>query len=89
MKKSTRLQPICDFNKHREDDAAKILATASQALNAQRKRLVDLENYRGEYAQQFAQAGGAGFNASRMREYQNFMTNLSKVIDQQKSAIHT
>ena len=87
MKKSKRLQPICDFTKRKEDEAAKVVARASQNLNSQKQRLVDLKNYRAEYAQQFAQAGGAGLNASRMRDYQNFMGNLSKVIDQQQSAI--
>lgn len=87
MKQSRRLGPICDFNKKREEDAAKNLAKISQEVAAQKKRLVDLENYRGEYGKQFAMAGGAGLNAGKMRDYQNFMANLSKVLEQQKSAI--
>jgi len=87
MKQSKRLEPICDFNKRRENDAAKSLAKISQEVAAQKQRLEDLENYRGEYGKQFAMAGGAGLNAVKMREYQNFMANLSKVVEQQKSAI--
>ncbi|MDX1811609.1 MAG: flagellar export protein FliJ [Gammaproteobacteria bacterium] len=88
MKQSRRLEPICHFNRKKEEDAAKALAKASQEMQLQKQRLLDLENYRGEYAKQFAMAGGAGLNAARMREYQTFMANLSKAIEQQKSAIH-
>lgn len=87
MKQSKRLEPICHFNKKREEEAAKRLAKVSQEVAKQKQRLLDLENYRGEYGKQFAMAGGAGLNAVKMRDYQRFMANLSKVIEQQKSAI--
>ena len=87
MKQSKRLEPICDFNKKREEDAAKELAKISQEVNAQKQRLIDLENYRNEYGTQFATVGGGGMSATRLRDYQRFMANLAKVLEQQKSAI--
>lgn len=87
MKQSKRLQPICDFKQREEDEAARRLAKAAQEVAQQRKRLSDLESYRGEYDQQFLQTSSQGINAKRMKDYHAFMNNLSKVLDQQKAAI--
>jgi len=84
---SERLQPICDFKKRQEEDAAKKLAEATQALAQQKQRLVELEGYRAEYCQQFTEIGGKGISAQKLREYQGFMTKLNTVVDQQKMAI--
>jgi len=87
VKKSERLQPISDFKKRQEEDAAKRLAKVSQEVSAQKQRLVDLHSYRGEYSRQFNSVGGGGMSAQKMREYQLFMHKLNTVLDQQKAAI--
>lgn len=87
MKQSKRLEPICDLNKRKEEEAAKELAKASQEVAAQKQRLIDLENYRNEYDKQFANAGGAGLTANQVRDYRRFLANLSAVVEQQRTAI--
>jgi flagellar FliJ protein len=87
MRQSKRLQPVCDFKQRQEDEAAKRLAATAQEVSQQKQRLSDLENYRGEYDQQFHQASSQGISAQRMRDYHTFMGNLTKVLDQQKAAI--
>ena len=87
MRQSKRLQPICDFKQREEDEAAKILAKAAQAVSQQKQRLSDLQNYRGEYDQQFTQASSEGISAKRMKDYHVFMNNLAQVLEQQKVAV--
>lgn len=88
MRQSKRLQPICDYKQRLEDEAAKVLAKAAQEVSLQKQRLLDLENYRIEYDQQFHHTSSMGISAQRMKEYHNFMNNLAKVLEQQKAAIH-
>jgi len=87
MKQSTRLQPICDFKKREEDEAAKKLAKATQELFQQQQRLLELESYRAEYGQQFTILGSSGMSAQKLREFQGFVHKLNTVVDQQKIAI--
>lgn len=87
MKQSKRLQPVVDFNQRKEVDAAKALAEASSDVLAQKQRLFEFENYRGEYGNQFAQAGSLGMNAARVRDFHAFINKLNHVVEQQKTAI--
>ncbi len=86
-KQSKRLQPVVDFNQRKEIDAAKELATASKNVNDQKQRLIEFENYRGEYGQQFTQVCGAGVSAMKMRDFQAFIFKLNHVLEQQKITI--
>jgi len=88
MKKaSKRLQPVIDFNKREEIDAAKKLAQASSDVQAQKQRLKEFEDYRSEYGQQFSLAGSDGMSASRVRDFQSFIAKLNHVVEQQRVAI--
>jgi len=86
-KQSKRLQPVVDFNQRKEEDAAKALAVASRNVLEQKQRLSEFESYRGEYGQQLSQVGGAGLSASKMRDFQAFISKLNHVLEQQKVAI--
>ena len=86
-KQSKRLQPVVDFNKRKELDAAKALANASRNVLDQKQRLKEFEDYRGEYGQQFSQVGGAGLSGSRVRDFQAFISKLNHVVEQQRAAI--
>jgi len=88
MSQSKRLQPICDFKKRQEDEAAKKLASATQELMQQEQRLMELESYRAEYGQQFTAIGSAGMSAQKLREFQGFVHKLNTVVDQQKTTIN-
>jgi len=87
MKQSRRLKPICDYKQRLEDEAAKRLAKSAQEVSLQKQRLLDLENYRVEYDQQFQQTSSMGVSAKQMKDYHTFINNLGKVLDQQKAAI--
>ncbi len=87
MKKSKQLEPIENFNKQREETAIKQLALTTQELAQQKQRLFDLESYRADYGKQFAAICEVGLNASKLREYQRFLENLSNVVEHQKSSV--
>ena len=87
MRKSKRLQPICDFKQRQEDEAARELALAANEVSSQKQRLIDLESYRSEYDKQFTETSSQGISAKRMKDYQNFMHNLAGVLEQQRTAI--
>ena len=89
MRQSKRLKPICDFKQRQEDDAAKQLAQVANEVSLQKQRLLDLEGYRSDYDREFAETSSQGISAKRMKDYQNFMQNLAKVLEQQKAAITT
>ena len=87
MKQSRRLQPIYAHKQRLEDEAAKRLAKISGEISQKKQSLSDLTSYRGEYEQKFQETSRAGISAKRVKEYQAFMNNLGKVLDQQKAAI--
>ncbi len=89
MRQSKRLDPIHAHKKRQEDEAAKRLAKISQEVGLKKKNLSELESYRGEYDQQFLETSRAGVSAKRLKDYQAFMVNLSKVLDHQRTAIST
>lgn len=87
MKRSERLQPVQRISESREKAAVRILGQAQQHLQQQKQQLIDLKNYRNEYAQHYMQSGQAGFNGQKLQQLQNFLANIDKAIEQQHSAI--
>ena len=87
MKSSQRLKPLQRINEHHEQKAATALGKHQQKLETNTKRLNDLNDYRIEYGRQFMSDGQQGISAARIQDYQKFMVNLDKAIQQQKLAI--
>ncbi|MDH5545448.1 MAG: flagellar export protein FliJ [Gammaproteobacteria bacterium] len=87
MKGSQRLKPVQRLNEFREDQAARALGAHNAQLANHRKRLDDLLQYQQEYGRQFLSLGQNGIPARKLRDYQAFMDNLTRAIEQQRQII--
>ena len=87
MKGSQRLKPVQRINEFHERNAAKELGAHSQKLATHLKRLEDLILYQVEYGRNFLDQGLAGMAATRLQDYQAFMANLTKAIEQQRAIV--
>ena len=87
MKASKRLQPVVKVTDRREKDAAAALGKVQQELENNRQRLVELKSYRLEYASHLSQSQPGQFSGSKLKDYQSFLNNLDRAIEQQKQVI--
>ncbi|MDH5216914.1 MAG: flagellar export protein FliJ [Gammaproteobacteria bacterium] len=87
MKASQRLKPVQRLNDFHEQNAARELGGHTRKLDAHRKRLEDLNLYQIEYGRNFLNQGQAGMSASKLQDYQAFMANLTRAIEQQRLII--
>lgn len=87
MKSSQRLKPVQRINEFNEKNAARAFGEHSQKLNMHRQRLADLGEYQLEYGRRFLESGQQGMSATRLRDYQAFMKNLSDAIAQQRQLV--
>lgn len=87
MKRAKRLEPV----QHLVDDAQKRLASSAAAFEKRvlegEAKLVELERYKGEYEQAFAQRAGRGIGATELRDYQAFLARLAEAIKQQQGLV--
>ena len=88
MKRAKRLEPV----QHIVDEAQKRLA---MSVAAYEKRVLDgeaklgeLERYKGEYEQSFAQRAGRGIGVMDLRVYQAFLARLAEAIKQQQALVN-
>lgn len=87
MTRSRRMQPVVNYSKSVEQDAARILAQSQRALDAARQRMDDLIRYKQEYLQQFERACRSGAQAARMQDFRAFLVKLDGAIGQQSRHI--
>lgn len=87
MKRAKRLEPV----QHIVDEAQKQLAMSVAAFE---KRVLDgevklgeLERYKAEYEQGFAQRAGRGIGVMELRDYQAFLARLAEAIKQQQALV--
>lgn len=87
MKRAKRLEPV----QHIVDDAQKRLALSVSALERRmlesEAKLDELQRYKGEYEQQFAQRAGQGIGVTDLRDYQAFLARLAEAIKQQTALV--
>jgi flagellar FliJ protein len=88
MKRAKRLEPV----QHIVDEAQKRLAMSVAAFE---KRVLDgevklgeLERYKAEYEQSFAQRAGRGIGVMELRDYQAFLARLAEAIKQQQALVN-
>ncbi|HEC12663.1 MAG TPA: flagellar export protein FliJ [Acidiferrobacteraceae bacterium] len=86
-KRSKRLSPVARFAGTREQQAAVHMAESQRKLDAHNARLLELVQYRDEYAKAFQQAGSNGLEAIPMRDFQVFLEKLGNVISSQRSLV--
>lgn len=78
-----RLKPLQDMADSREQDAAERFARHKQALEAQEKRLSDLQDYLADYRQQL----GGAMSPTLLRNRQDFMSRLNEAVRQQHGQV--
>jgi flagellar FliJ protein len=69
------------------DAAAQRLAGAVTAGEDAKQKLQTLVQYRGEYEQRLSHVAGTGIDANALRNYQGFLANLDRAIDQQRHVV--
>lgn len=84
MTRSDRLQPVAKLARQGERDAARDLGVARSRQQAEEERLQDLLAYRREYLSDFQRKGRAGVTGSALQQFQQFLGQLDKAIDQQQ-----
>lgn len=87
MTRSKRFQPIVRLAEHGQDEAARRLGEAQQAVEAQRQRLEDIKGYRDEYARRFDEAAAGGINGMLVQDFRVFLTRLNEAIEQQARVV--
>ena len=87
MKRAKRLEPVQQI----VDDAQRRLAHSVAAFEKRvldgETKLQELQRYKSEYEQQFAQRAGRGIGATELRDYQVFLARLSEAIKQQQALV--
>lgn len=85
--RSKRFQPVVDVAEKHEEQEARRFGDCQQILAEEEFKLEQLEQYRDEYARQFAAASESGMGAMQMRDYRAFLERLNQAIEQQLGAI--
>jgi flagellar FliJ protein len=85
MTRSKRMEPIKQLAAEREREAATQVELARRALDDHERQLVQLRQYRGEYAERVAKSGAP--DVARLQNFHAFLGRLSGAIAQQERAV--
>ena len=85
--RSKRIKPIHRLAANNEQEAARELGSALRQLEQGRDQLSQLQEYRREYLKQFSAQGSSGMNGAQLRDYQRFLDNIDRAINDQKQHI--
>ena len=85
MTRSKRMEPIKQFAGDREREAAVQVDLARRALDDHERQLVQLRQYRAEYADRVSKA--AAPDVARLQNFHAFLGRLSDAIAQQEAAV--
>jgi flagellar FliJ protein len=88
MKRSKRLKPVAQVEKHRERDAAQQLGRHQSELGEMQSRLDELVNYRADYQQRYNQFLSQGTGSAAIQEYRSFLKKLDQAIAHQQQLIN-
>lgn len=87
LKRAKRLLPVIQMAEDAERDAAAKLAKTQQQLMQAEAQLQGLEQYRGDYQQQWQKKGQMGVSGEWLMNYQRFLSQLETAIEQQRNSI--
>lgn len=87
MQKSARLKVIIDLHARQEQEALEALGRCQQKLQEQLAQLENLQKYRQEYADRFAEQQRAGMNVNQLMELRAFADKLDKAIEGQQRGV--
>ena len=85
MTRSKRMEPIRQLAADREREAAAQLDVARRALDDQERQLVQLRQYRAEYAERVAR--GAAPDVARLQNFHAVLARLGAAVAQQERAV--
>lgn len=82
--KSSRFNPVKQLAEDRAKTATEAMVSARNELQGHRDKLSDLMQYRNDYQEQFQSKARSGMNAGQLQQYQQFISQLDKAIEQQQ-----
>ncbi len=86
-KKSSRLAPVLQLKKMKEEQAVINYTKAKDRLELELQKLEQLTSYSNEYAMMIEQDSQASIIASKLNSYHNFLSRLNQAITQQHEQI--
>jgi flagellar FliJ protein len=87
VNRAKRLQPVQEVVGDAERRLAQSVGAFDRRVREAEAKLQELERYRVEYEQQFAQRAGQGISASGLRDYQAFLSRLGEAVRQQQALV--
>lgn len=87
MKRAKRLEPVQHIVDEAQQRLARSVAAFEKRVLEGEAKLVELERYKGEYEQAFAQRAGRGIGVMDLRDYQAFLARLAEAIKQQQALV--
>ncbi len=84
QKPSKRLQTVLKLARLKEQQAAEKLASCIRNAANHNQQLDQLQNYKGEYNNQFRRSVGEGVSALQLANFQRFYENLESVGETQR-----
>ncbi|MDM7858054.1 flagellar export protein FliJ [Thiopseudomonas acetoxidans] len=87
LKRVKRLLPVVQMAEEAERDAAAKLAKTQHQLMHAQSQLQGLEQYRGDYQDQWQKQGQMGVSGEWLMNYQRFLSQLETAIEQQRNSI--
>lgn len=87
MKRAKRLEPVQHIVDEAQQRLARSVATFEKRVLDGEAKLGELERYKAEYEQGFAQRAGRGIGVTELRDYQAFLARLAEAIKQQQALV--
>ncbi len=87
MSRSRRMEPVQRLADDQAEAAARDYARRRDALEAEQRKLQQLEAYRADYRAGFGQPGRAGMDPHRLRDYAAFLGRIDQALEQQRGAV--
>ena len=85
--RAARLAPVIEMAERAEREAAMQLGHCQGLLSQARVKLGELEQYRGDYQQQWISEGQRGVSGQWLMNYQRFLSQLETAIGQQRQSV--
>ncbi|WP_120995459.1 flagellar export protein FliJ [Stutzerimonas urumqiensis] len=85
--RAARLAPVIDMAEREEREAAKAFGQGQTQLAQAQTKLTELEQYLGDYQQQWMSQGSRGVSGDWLMNYQRFLTQLESAIGQQRRSV--
>lgn len=85
--RAARLAPVIVMAERAEREAAMQLGHCQGLLNQAQVKLGELEQYRGDYQQQWISEGQRGVSGQWLMNYQRFLSQLETAIGQQRQTV--